>query len=223
VVIASGVRYRRLNLPGLADVEGRGVYYAASQLEAKVVSGRTAVVVGGANSAGQAALHFAPFACRVTIVVRGPSLKETLSRYLLDRITHTANIDVLTCTEVVGLHGDKTLDEITLRDKVGGRERRMATRWLFVCIGGEPQTHWAESIGIVLDEGGYIVTGPDLGGPSQRSPRWPLDRDPYFLESSLPGVFASGDVRHNAVRRVASAAGEGAMAVAFVHRFLDGG
>ncbi|HEV7574621.1 MAG TPA: FAD-dependent oxidoreductase [Caldimonas sp.] len=221
-ICATGVAYRCLGLPGEDRLLGAGLYYGAGASEAPLTRGENVVVVGGANSAGQAALHFAPFACRVTIVVRGPSLKETLSRYLLDRIIHTANIDVLTQTEVVGLHGDRTLDEITLRDNVSGRERRMATRWLFVCIGGEPQTHWAETIGIVLDEGGYIVTGPDLAGPTQRPVRWPLDRDPYFLESSLPGVFASGDVRHNAVRRVASAAGEGAMAVAFVHRFLEG-
>jgi thioredoxin reductase (NADPH) len=225
-ICATGVTYRCLDLPGEDRLLGAGVYYGAGASEAPLTRGESVFVVGGANSAGQAALHFAPFAGRVTIVCRGPSLKETLSRYLLDRITHAANIDVLTRTEVVGLHGDRTLDEITLRDNVSGHERRVATRWLFVCIGGEPQTQWAEAIGIALDEGGYIVTGPDLAclpQRSQRSPRWLLDRDPYYLESSLPGVFASGDVRHNAVRRVASAAGEGAMAVAFVHRFLDGG
>jgi thioredoxin reductase (NADPH) len=125
-------------------------------------------------------------------------------------------------TEVVALHGDDALREITLRDDRSGEERRLATRWLFVCIGGEPQTHWAEAVGIERDQGGYIVTGPDLRRHGERPIDWPLARDPYFLETGIPGVFAAGDVRHNAVQRVASAVGEGAMAVAFVHRFLDG-
>jgi thioredoxin reductase (NADPH) len=124
-------------------------------------------------------------------------------------------------TQVSALHGDAALREITLRDLATGAERRVATQWLFVCIGGEPQTHWAESIGMDRDEAGYILTGPDLLQGGRRPPRWPLDREPYFLETGIPGVFATGDVRHNAVRRVASAVGEGAMAVAFVHRHLD--
>jgi thioredoxin reductase (NADPH) len=154
-------------------------------------------------------------------VIRGDSLKQTLSAYLLQRIQSAPNIDVLPRTEVRALHGDDTLREITLRDG-SGRERRMPTRWLFVCIGGEPHTQWAEAIGMARDAGGYLITGPDLPRDGQRPLGWPLDREPYFLESNIPGVFAAGDVRHNAVRRVASAVGEGAMAVGFVHRVLDG-
>ena len=167
-------------------------------------------------------MHFAPHAQRVTMVVRGESLKSTLSHYLLQRIASAGNIEVRTRTDVTALHGDKTLREITLRDHATGAERRVPTRWLFVCIGGEPQTQWAEAHGIVRDEAGYIATGPDLMCNGARTPRWPLDREPYFLETSIPGVFAAGDVRHGAVRRCASAVGEGAMAVAFVHRVLDG-
>ena len=178
-------------------------------------------IAGGANSAGQAALHFAGYASRVSIVCRGETLKSTMSRYLLDRVAASDKIEVLTRTEVIALHGDDDLRAITLRDNTSGQERRVPTRWLFICIGGDPQTHWAEANGIQRDEGGYLLTGPSLLHHCERPQGWPLDRDPYFLETNVPGVFAAGDVRHNAVRRVASAVGEGAMAVAFVHRFLD--
>jgi thioredoxin reductase (NADPH) len=222
-ICATGVTYRRLDLPNESRLLGAGVYYGAGASEAPLTQGEHVIVVGGGNSAGQAALHFAPHASRVGIVIRGDSLKETLSRYLLDRIASAAHIEVLPRTEVVALEGEQTLREVTLRDNRSGAERKVATRWLFVCIGGEPQTEWAEAIGMKRDEGGYLVTGPDLAQGHGRPAGWPLDRDPLFLETSIPGVFAIGDVRHGAVRRVASAVGEGAMAVAFVHRFLDGG
>ncbi|MGZ5206564.1 MAG: NAD(P)/FAD-dependent oxidoreductase [Caldimonas sp.] len=221
-ICATGVTYRCLNLPNENRLLGAGVYYGAGASEAPLTRGEHVVIVGGGNSAGQAAMHFAPWASRVSIVIRGDSLTSILSRYLLERIAAAANIEVLAHTEVTALHGEQTLRKITLRDNATGEGRRIATRWLFVCIGGEPQTHWAEAIGMERDEAGYLVTGPDLLHRGQRPPRWPLDRDPYFLETNIPGVFAAGDVRHNAVRRVASAVGEGAMAVAFVHRFLDG-
>jgi thioredoxin reductase (NADPH) len=221
-ICATGVTYRCLNLPGEDRLLGAGLYYGAGASEAPLTRGEHVLVVGGGNSAGQAALHFSAYASRVSIVIRGDSLKETLSHYLIERIKTTPNIEVLTRTEVSALHGDETLREVTLRDNTTGAERRVQTRWLFVCIGGEPQTHWAEAIGMRRDEAGYIVTGPDLSPHGERVAGWPLDRDPYFLETSIPGAFAIGDVRHNAVRRVASAVGEGAMAVAFVHRYLDG-
>jgi thioredoxin reductase (NADPH) len=221
-ICATGVAYRRLGLPDEARFMGAGLYYGAGASEAPLTAGEHVFIVGGGNSAGQAAMHFADHARQVSIVIRGDSLKQTLSAYLLQRIAAAANIEVLPRTEVTELHGDGTLREITLRDSASGRSRRVPTRWLFVCIGGEPQVHWAEAIGMVRDEAGYIVTGPDLLRDGRRPASWPLDREPYFLETSIPGVFAAGDVRHNAVRRVASAVGEGAMAVSFVHRVLDG-
>ena len=168
-------------------------------------------------------MHLAGFAKRIFIVIRGESLKETLSQYLLDRLRSIPNVEVLPHTEVAALRGGKLLEEITLADRVTGQERSAKTRWLFVCVGGVPQSDWAGEVGIARDEGGYLLTGPDLLRGRQQPAGWPLDRDPFYLETSVPGVFAAGDVRHGSVKRVASAVGEGAMAVAFVHRYLANG
>lgn len=219
-ICATGVTYRCLGLPNEAQLLGAGLYYGAGASEAPLTAGEHVVIVGGGNSAGQAAMHFATHAQRVSMVVRGDSLKSTLSHYLVERIATTPNIEVLTHTEVTALHGDRTLREITLHHAVTGAHRRVQTRWLFVCIGGEPQTQWAGAVGMVRDEAGYLVTGRDLLRDGARPAGWPLDREPYFLETNIPGMFAAGDVRHGAVRRCASAVGEGAMAVAFVHRVL---
>lgn len=221
-ICATGVAYRRLGLPDEGRLLGAGLYYGAGASEAPLTAGEHVFIVGGGNSAGQAAMHFATHARQISMVIRGESLRSTLSHYLLERIAAAPNIEVLARTEVTALHGDGMLREVTLRDNATGRERRMPTRWLFVCIGGEPQTQWASSIGMLRDEAGYIVTGPDLLREGSRMPDWPLDREPYYLETSIPGVFAAGDVRHDAVRRCAAAVGEGAMAVAFVHRVLEG-
>lgn len=221
-ICATGVTYRRLGLPQEDRFLGAGLYYGAGASEAPLTAGEHVFIVGGGNSAGQAAMHFAAHARKISMVIRGESLRSTLSHYLMDRIAAAPNIEVLARTEVTALHGNGTLREITLRDHAAGRDRRMPTCWLFVCIGGDPQTQWAQGIGMVRDESGYIVTGPDLLREGGSMPAWPLDRKPYYLETSIPGVFAVGDVRHNAVRRCAAAAGEGAMAVAFVHRVLEG-
>jgi thioredoxin reductase (NADPH) len=222
-ICATGVEYRRLGLPNEDKYFGAGLYYGAGASEALLTKNEDVFIVGGGNSAGQAALHFAPFAKRVSMIIRGDSLKRTLSQYLIDRIYAAPNIKVLARTDVSGLHGEDCLEEITLRHRDTGEERKVSTRWLFVCIGGAPHTQWAEQVGIVRDEAGYLVTGPDLIHAGQRPANWPLDRDPYYLETNIPGMFAAGDVRHGSVKRCASAVGEGAMAVAFVHRYLAQG
>jgi thioredoxin reductase (NADPH) len=199
------------------------VYYGAGASEALLCGNEQVFVVGGGNSAGQAALHFARHAAKVTMVVRGESLKQTLSAYLVDRIHSAPNLKVLTRTEVVGLEGDRILRAITLRNNQTGRDWVEKTSWLILCLGGVPHTQWAVEIGIARDEDGFLVTGPDLIKDGQRPPNWTLDRDPYYLETNVPGVFAAGDVRHGSIKRCASAVGEGAMAIALVHRYLTQG
>jgi thioredoxin reductase (NADPH) len=222
-ICATGVEYAHLGLPNEEEYIGAGVYYGAGASEASLIRTEHVFVVGGGNSAGQAAMHFAPFASQVTVVVRGDSLEGSLSQYLIDRIRASTNVEVLTRTEVTKLDGNSQLQAITLKDSNTGQERRVATHWLFVCIGGVPHTEWAPEVGVIRDERGYLITGPDLFHNGRRPPSWPLDRDPYYLETNVPGIFAVGDVRHGAVKRCASAVGEGAMAVAFVHRYLAEG
>jgi thioredoxin reductase (NADPH) len=157
-------------------------------------------------------------------VIRGECLKTTLSQYLVDRIHATPNIEVLRQTEVTGLSGDtRCLEEITLTNRKTGESKQVKTKFLFVCIGGAPNTQWAGDLGIVRDNSGYLVTGPDLIRVGKKPASWPLDRDPYYLETSMPGLFAAGDVRHGSVKRCASAVGEGAMAVSLIHRYLASG
>ena len=220
-ICATGVEYRRLGVPDEDRFLGAGVYYGAGASEATLTRDQDIYIVGGGNSAGQAAMHFAQFARRICIVIRGDSLKSTLSQYLIDRICSSKNIFVLPRTEVVALHGKEELEEITLADRKDNREYKVPTRWLFVCIGGVPQTEWATEVGIERDSAGYLLTGPDLLHGRERPANWQLDRDPYHLETNVPGVFAAGDVRHGSVKRCASAVGEGAMAVALVHRYLS--
>jgi thioredoxin reductase (NADPH) len=223
-ICATGVAYRHLNLPNEDRLLGAGVYYGAGASEAAICTADDDVfIVGGGNSAGQAALFFARSAGSVTMVILGDCLKQTLSQYLVDRIHSSPNVRVFKKSRVVALDGGETLQSITIENLETGEPKVYPTRLLFVCIGGEPHTQWAEEVGIQRDEGGYLITGPDLlikggGTPSN----WPLDRNPYYLETSMPGVFAAGDVRHGSIKRCASAVGEGAMAVAFVHRYLAG-
>jgi thioredoxin reductase (NADPH) len=222
-ICATGIDYRRLGLPGEEHFHGAGVYYGAGASEASLCGNEHVFIVGGGNSAGQAALHFGIFAQKVTIVVRDDSLEKTLSSYLLDRLNSTRNIEVVTNTEVTALHGDDVLESVTLTNRRTGEAQTFKTRWLFVCIGGAPHSEWAIAAGIVRDEAGYLVTGPDLHLDGRRADDWPLDRSPYYLETNVPGVFAAGDVRHGSVKRLASAVGEGAMAIMFVHRYLASG
>ena len=209
VVLALGVEYRRLDAPGLTELEGAGVYYGASMSEAQALAGERVYVVGGGNSAGQAALHLARYACRVRILVRGGGLAATMSQYLIDTIEKDPNIEVRPQTEVVAALGAGRLEQLQLRTPAGVETVPAAA--LIVLIGAHPHTEWLPEE-IARDEWGYLPTGPDLG--------WPLERPPFSLETSLPGVFAAGDVRARAVKRVASAAGSGALAVSDVHAYL---
>ena len=222
-ICATGIRYNRLGLPNEEALIGAGIYYGAGASEASFCVGDHVYLVGGGNSAAQAAMHFSAVASKVTMIVRDDTLRQTVSAYLVDRIRSTKNIEVLTNTEVIELIGNHYLEAIKLRNHKTGEERTVKTRWLFVCIGGAPHTEWAVEAGVCRDQAGYLLSGPDFMPHGQKPENWPLDRDPYYLETNVPGLFAAGDVRHGSVKRCASAVGEGAMAVTFVHRYLEQG
>ena len=218
VIVATGVSYRRLPVAGLDELTGRGVYYGATASEAAQCHGDDVYVVGAANSAGQAALNLARFAKRVVLVVRAGALADTMSRYLVERIASTPNVEVRHQTEVVACAGRGHLETLTLAHR--GVTETVAASWLFVFIGASPHTDWLGA-DVARDDKGFVVTGHDLLHPAQGGRgRWPLTRTPFALETSLPGVFAAGDVRLDSMKRVASAVGEGAMAVYLVHRYL---
>jgi thioredoxin reductase (NADPH) len=220
VILATGVSYRRLDAPGLAELTGRGVFYGAAATEGINCKGEDVYVVGAANSAGQAAMYFARYARGVHLVVRGTALEQSMSQYLIEQVRATANIEVHLCTEVVGAAGDDHLEQLTLRHTASGKERTVDASWLFVFIGAAPHTEWLDGV-VERDQRGFVLTGPDLVTSGRRPRGWDLERDPYHLESSVPGVFVAGDVRAESVKRVASAVGEGAMAVTLVHRYLE--
>ncbi|MEO6712262.1 MAG: FAD-dependent oxidoreductase [Mycobacteriales bacterium] len=219
VIVATGVSYRRLEAAGLDELTGRGAYYGASASEASQCEGDDVYVVGAANSAGQAALNLARHAKRVVMLVRAATLQDSMSRYLIERIDAAANIEVRLHSEVIAAHGDGHLESITIRDRDSGASEDVPTTWLFVFIGASPRTDWLGER-VVRDDFGFVVTGQDLLA-SRYAAAWPLPgRPPFGLETSVPGVFAAGDVRLDSMKRVASAVGEGAMAVYQVHRFL---
>ena len=220
---ATGVEYHRLEVEGEERFRGAGLYYGAGASEAELCRDQEIVIIGGGNSAVQAALHFVEFAKRVSLVVRGDSLKSTASQFLVDRALACSHVEVVPNTEVTALSGESCLEAVTLRNLQTGETRTIGTNWLFVCIGGQPNTDCAIEAGVTRDEAGYLVTGPDLAAGGHRPDGWPLDRDPYFFETNVPGLFAAGDVRHGSIKRCASAVGEGAMAVTVVHRYLAHG
>jgi thioredoxin reductase (NADPH) len=216
---APGMDWRRLAAPGIEELLGRGVYYGAGRSEAGACRNEDVLVVGAGNSAGQAVMNLASAGARVKMLVRGDAIGKTMSAYLVDRVEKHELIEVLYGTQVVAAHGHGRLEEVTVSD--GADERRLPADALFICIGGQPRTGWAQAAGVRTDDRGYILTGPDLLEAGARPAGWPLDRDPLALETSVPGLFAAGDVRHGSTKRVAGAVGEGAMAVALAHRRLE--
>jgi thioredoxin reductase (NADPH) len=220
IVIATGVAWRELDLPNAPMLVGRGVYYGAARTEALNTRGLDIFMIGGGNSAGQAAMFFANYAHMVTLIVRGPSLERSMSQYLIDQLASRSNVRIEARSQVVALEGTDRLAAIVVENRATGRRRREPTEALFVFIGADAETTWLPQA-VIRDGRDYLCTGRDVMDlVAGRQGSWPLSRDPYLLETSVPGVFAVGDVRHGSVKRVASGVGEGSMAIAFVHQYL---
>ncbi len=220
LMIASGVQWRRLEAPGIDQFQGAGVYYGGGATEALSCKGEIVYVVGGANSAGQAAMNFAKYAERVVMLVRGDSLASTMSQYLIDQIKETPNIQLWTHASVAEVHGDTHLEEISVLCSDTSKVERVPANAMFIFIGALPRTDWLAGT-IERDERGFLLTGPDAMEGGQHPKGWAIERDPFLLETSVPGIFAVGDVRHGSVKRVASGVGEGSVAVQFIHQYLS--
>ena len=220
LMISTGVQWRRLEAPGIDRLQGVGVYYGGGATEALSCKGEIIYVVGGANSAGQAAMYFAKYAERVYILVRGDSLSSTMSKYLIDQIQQTSNIELWTHASVAEVHGESHLEEVSVLCTDTSKIERVPAGSMFIFIGAEPQTEWLGDL-VERDERGFILTGRDLMRNGKHPKGWNLDRDPFHLETNIPGVFAVGDVRHSSVKRVASGVGEGSVAVQFIHQYLS--
>jgi thioredoxin reductase (NADPH) len=222
LLLSTGVQYKRLDIPGAEELTGRGVYYGAALVEAAACKDEEVYVVGGANSAGQAALHFAKFACKVTMLVRAGGLEASMSKYLIDEIERTSNIVIEPNTQVVEASGKDHLEALRTRGPDGEVLREAGS--LFVFIGAVPGTEWLPD-SVLRDDKGFILAGPDLTSPEVKATGkftqlWKQSRDPFLLETSVPGVFVAGDVRHGSIKRAASAVGEGSIAVQFAHQYL---
>ena len=220
LILAMGVQWRKLGIPGEERLQGAGVYYGASSSEGISCRDEDVYLVGGANSAGQAAMFFAKFARRVVMLVRGPSLAATMSQYLIDQIEQTENISVEPRSRVLEVHGEDHLESITIACDASGDTRQEQAAALFIFIGAEPRTSWLDSV-VERDDRGFILTGRDLIPEGKRPKGWTLAREPGLLETNIPGVFAVGDVRHGSIKRVASGVGEGSVAIQFVHQYLS--
>jgi len=220
LMIATGVQWRRLEAPGIDRLQGAGVYYGGGATEALSCKGEIVYVIGGANSAGQAAMNFAKYAERVVIVVRGGSLSSSMSQYLIDQIQEMANIQVWPNASVTEAHGESHLEEISFLCSDTGKIERVQASAMFIFIGAMPRTDWLSGT-VERDNHGFILTGPDLMSGGERPKGWTPDRDPFLLETNIPGIFAVGDVRHGSVKRVASGVGEGSVAVQFIHQYLS--
>ncbi len=220
LMIATGVSYRKLDLPGIEPLTGAGIYYGAAQSEAMSYKGEDVFIVGGANSAGQAAMYFSRYATTVTMLVRGDSLAKGMSRYLVDQISQTPNIHVLLNSSVSAVQGTDRLESITIANAATGEEQSVPATAVFIFIGAQPRTEWVGGV-LERDAMGFIITGPDLLKDNRLPKGWHLKRQPFWLEASVPGVFVAGDVRHRSVKRMATAVGEGSMAVQFIHQYLS--
>lgn len=221
-ICATGVEYQHLDLPNEAHFLGRGLFYGAGLSEAHLCRNQNVYVVGGANSAGQAAVHFSEFAKSVTLVIRGPTLSGSMSRYLIEKLGKVTNLRTLFNSQVIELNGDDELRRFKIQNTRSETEEWIDSDKLFVCIGGKPNTEWAKDTPILRDSSVYLVTGTDIHKFTEghKIPGWELTREPYYLETSVPGSFAVGDVRHNSTKRMATAVGEGAMCITFVHKYL---
>lgn len=220
VIIATGIEYTRLEIPGLEKFTGAGVYYGSASIEAHACKDEVVYIVGGGNSACQAAMHICKYAKEVNIVIRRDSIKKTAANYLIENLNQTPNINIRTNTEVISVHGDKVLENVTLKDVKSGEEKIMPAKALFIDIGAKPGTVWLNNI-VLKDEKGFIITGNELLKEKSFNTFWKLDRKPLLPETSVPGIFASGDVRSSALTGISSAVGEGAMAIRFVRKYLE--
>ena len=219
LLVATGVSYRKLDAPGVGRLTGAGVYYGASLTEAFSYKDEDVYIVGGANSAGQAAMFFSDHARRVVVVYRGDNLRKSMSEYLVKQVEGRENIEVRLNSSVVEADGENHLEKIVIKNSTSGETETVPTQALFILIGAVPHTDWLEGF-VERDERGFILSGPDLSKPGERPKGWKPDRDPYLLETSVPGVFVAGDVRHGSIKRCASAVGEGSIAIQFVHQYL---
>jgi thioredoxin reductase (NADPH) len=219
LILATGVTLRKLDIPNIDRLSGAGIYYGAAVSEAAQLSGEHVFVVGGANSAGQGAMFLSRYASRVTMLIRGVSLQKGMSQYLIDQIGSTDNIEVLTHTTVREVHGEKALESLSLFNSETQQLVELPAGAMFIFIGARAHTDVFKDV-VACDENGFILTGADLNGQGDRPKGWRLDRDPFLNETSVPGIFAAGDVRAGVVRRVASAVGQGSVTVSFVHAYL---